>query len=198
MILLNRPLESVIRYAYDVQPFLVRGVPQWAHAERFDIVARASRPITESERRLMTRSLLTERFRLQARYETREQPAYVLTAVKEGNVGPGLRRRLDCATSPCQGSGSSSRVAGIIRMRGVTLERLAAGPLSLILDQVVRNETNIEGAFDAELSFRGDDQTDGRPSFFTAVEEQFGLKLMPERRPVEIIVIDSVERPTPD
>ena len=200
MALHNHPLESIIRYAYDVLPFLVRGMPQWANAERFDITAKAGRPITEDERRQMARSLLIDRFRLRTHLETREQTAYVLTALKEGVVGSGLRPRPDCATTPCQGSGSSSRAAGVIRARGMTLDRLADGPLSLLLGQVVRNETNIGGPFDVELSFRGEsgDPNDDRASLFTAVEEQFGLKLTPERRAVEILVIDSVEWPTPD
>jgi uncharacterized protein (TIGR03435 family) len=198
---INNPLESLIRSAYQVQPFRVIGMPGWANSERFDISARAARPIADSERRLMLRSLLADRFRLNARFESREQTVYVMTALRpDRSLGPGLRPRPDCATTPCSSAGTSSRVAGVIRVRSITLDRLAEGPLSLLLEQVVRNETGIQGAFDAELSFRPDTAPpdDSRPAFFTAVEEQFGLKLTRERRPVDVLVIESLERPTPD
>ena len=65
--LLNHPLESIIRYAYDVQPFRVIGMPAWASDERFDILARAAAPINDAERRVMVRALLTTRFQLKAR-----------------------------------------------------------------------------------------------------------------------------------
>jgi uncharacterized protein (TIGR03435 family) len=49
IILINHPLESIIRYAHDVLPFQVTGMPQWANAERFDITAKATKPITEEQ-----------------------------------------------------------------------------------------------------------------------------------------------------
>jgi uncharacterized protein (TIGR03435 family) len=198
---INTPLESIIRYAYEVQPFRVSGMPPWANDSRFDITAKASRPVSDGERRLMMRSLLTERFQLKARFESRAQTVFVMTTARpDGSLGTGLRLRTDCATNPCQGAGSGSRGAGMIRVRGITLNRLADGMLSLILDQVVRDESGIQGAFDAELSFRPDtaEPNDGRPSFFTAVEEQFGLKLTRQQRSVDVLVIDSIARPTPD
>lgn len=176
-------------------------MPAWASAERFDVTAKATKPIGDRERRLMMRSLLVDRFRLKAHVESRDQTVYVMTAARaDRSVGPGLTPRPDCAATPCQSAGTSSRVAGMIRVRAITLDRLADGPLSLLLNEVVRNESGIAGTFDAELSFRPEtaDASDGRPSLFTAVEEQFGVKLTPQRRPVEVLVIDALARPTPD
>ena len=62
--LVNYPLESIIRYAYGVQPFRVVGLPGWTHSERFDIAAKAASPITEPERTGMMRSLLADRFKV--------------------------------------------------------------------------------------------------------------------------------------
>lgn len=197
--LTNSPLESIIRYAYSVQPFRLVGVPGWTREERFDITAKASAPITDAERRLMMRALLVDRFRLKAHFESRDQTVYVMTrAQANGQIGPGLRLRPDCVEKPCESSGSSNRATGIARVRATTLDRLAEGALSLMLDQVVRNESGVAGTFDVELSWRPDtaDPTDNRPSFFTAVEEQLGMRLSPQRRPVDVLVIDSIERPT--
>jgi uncharacterized protein (TIGR03435 family) len=96
---------------------------------------------------------------------------------------------------------------------GVTLEELAR-LLNLLVDRHVIDETGVSGRFDIHLTF-GRDQAvaklpqlspspsapgvapePGDPAIFTAVQEQLGLKLVPARRPVEILVIDSVERPS--
>ena len=72
--------------------------------------------------------------------------------------------------------------------------------LSNLLHQVVRDETGVEGIFDVEAKWRpssGDaDTPDSRPDMFTAFREQLGLKLEPSRRPVEVLVIDHIERPS--
>jgi uncharacterized protein (TIGR03435 family) len=93
--LINRPLESVVRYAFGVQPFRLLGLPAWTFDERFDINARASQAISDDDRKAMLRSLLTDRFGLKAHFEKRDQPVYVLTRVRTD--APGLKPRPDCA-----------------------------------------------------------------------------------------------------
>jgi len=198
--LTNNPLESIIRYAYSVQPFRLEGVPGWTLDERFDIAAKAAGPISDTERRLMMRALLVERFRLKAHFETRQKTIYVMTLAREDKrLGRGLKPRPECATSPCQSGGSGRRDA--IQIRAVTLTQLADGMMSTLRGELVRDETGVPGAFDVEMSWRPETSTDpddARPSFVTAVREQLGLKLEPLRRPVEILVVESVDRPTPD
>lgn len=201
----NRSLADVVRYAYQLASFRVIGLPRWTEDERFDIVAKAARPITEGERQAMVRELLAARFRLKAHFEKREQTVYLMTRARaDGSLAPGLRPRSDCLTTPCQRSGSSSRVAGVIRLRGTTMAGLAEGPMASILGQVVRDESGIEGVFDVQASWRPDavdapvNPSDERPSFFTAIQEQLGLRLEPRREGVEVLVVESVERPTPD
>ena len=206
--LTNNPLESIIRYAYSVQPFRLEGVPAWTRDERFDIAARAAGPITDEQRRLMMRSLLVERFRLKARFETREKTIYVMTTVRaDKQLGPGLKPRPECATppldpardKPCTAGGSGRSDA--IQMRAVTLTQLAEGMLSTVRGELVRDETGLPGAFDVEMSWRPESSTDpddARPAFVTAVREQLGLRLDPMRRPVEVLVVESIDRPTPD
>jgi uncharacterized protein (TIGR03435 family) len=197
----NYPLESLVRSAYDLQPFRIIGLPAWTLEARYDINAKAARPITADERRLMLRTLLTERFNLKARFETREQSVYVMTRLRPGDTfGPGLKPRPECvaAAKPCPSGGTGNRGGGFVKIGAITLDRLAAGMMSLMLDQVVRDETGAAGVFDVDLSWRPDTAAadDARPAFFTAVEEQLGLKLTPLRRPVEVLVIESIERAT--
>jgi uncharacterized protein (TIGR03435 family) len=199
----NYPLfDGVIRYAYELQAFRVIDAPEWTRTDRFDIAAKASRPISEAERRLMVRALLADRFRMKSHFEMREHTVYLMTAARaDKRLGPGLKPRPECegAATPCQ-SGGTGRQDGIV-LRAVTLKQLAEGMISAVRRELVLDETGIVGAFDVEMSFRPEtstDPTDARPAFVTAMQEQLGLKLEPTRRPIQVLVIDSIERPTPD
>src|SRR5688572_14214925 len=200
IVLTNYPLESIIRFAYSVQPFRLEGAPAWTNEERFDIAAKATGPISDEQRRLMMRALLVDRFRLKARFETREKTIYVMTLARaDKQLGPGLKPRPECATSPCTSGGSGRQDA--IQLRAVTLTQLADGMISTLRGELVRDETDVPGAFDVEMSWRPETSTDpddARPAFVTAMQEQLGLKLDPMRRPVEVLVVESIDRPTPD
>lgn len=198
--LINNPLESIIRYAYNVQPFRLSGIPAWTRESRYDIAARAARPITDDERRAMMRALLAERFHLKAHVESRERTIYVLKPLRaDKGLGPGLKPRPECDTNRCESGGNGRNDS--INLRAVTLSRLAEGMLSVVRGELVVDETGIPGTFDVQLSWRPEantDPNDDRPAFSTAVEEQLGLKLEPQRRPVDVLVVDSIERPAPD
>jgi uncharacterized protein (TIGR03435 family) len=195
----NYPLEAIVRIAYGVQPFRVVGLPAWTAEERFDIAAKATRTISEDERRLMMRALLAERFQLKAHFENRERTIYVMTAARaDRRLGPGLKPRPDCETSKCS-SGGGAR-GGELKQEAVTLTEVA-GMLSTLREELVRDEAGLPGRFDVQLSWKPEtstDSNDDRPAFFTAIQEQLGLKLEPQRRPVEMLIIESIDRPTPD
>lgn len=203
--IINHRLDTIINYAYKTPSFRVTGMPQWAREERFDIRGKAPALVTDTLRRLMLRSLLIDRFGLRARIESREQTVYVMTRARpDDGLGPGLRVRPDCVPeTQCQLDGGASPSAGRATLHAHTMDNLAA-TLSAIIAADVRNESGVDGVFDAELSWRPDvatptnDPKDARPSFFTAVEDQLGLKLQAERRPVDVLVIESLQRPTPD
>jgi uncharacterized protein (TIGR03435 family) len=192
---------SFITYAYDILPFRIIGPPRWIYEERFDVEGKAGAPISQEQRRLMLRTLLTERFQLKAHFEARNQTVYIMTVTRpDRTLGPALKARPGCLSMPCESGGNFSPNTGTIDLNGINLEALGV-LLSTILGQVVRDESGVLGIFDLELSWRPDnskDPNDARPSLFTAVEEQLGIKLTPQRRPVDVLVIDSVSRPTPN
>jgi uncharacterized protein (TIGR03435 family) len=71
--------------------------------------------------------------------------------------------------------------------------------LSVATRRVVENRTRLAGTFDIDLSWALEGSSDTtRPSIFTALQEQLGLKLESARAPVEVLVIDSISRPSPD
>jgi uncharacterized protein (TIGR03435 family) len=196
----NLRLASYVTYAFDIpQPSRIDGLPEWTRSTRYDITAKASTAITEELRRAMLRAVLVTRFHLTTHIENREQTIYVMTAVRaDKRLGFGLTPRPDCEATPCNGGGTG-RADGFT-IRAVTLARLAEGMLSNELRQLVRDDTGIAGTFDAVASWRPDsaapDSADTRPDMFTALREQLGLKLEPMRQPVDVLVIDHIERPS--
>jgi uncharacterized protein (TIGR03435 family) len=197
---INYPLYEIVRYAYSVQPFRLEGAPAWTRGERFDIAAKAAGPISDTERRLMMRALLVERFRLNASFETRGKTIFIMTLARtDKQLGPGVKPRPECAATPCQNVGGGK--PGAIRVSASTLTQFADGMLSTLRGELVRDETGVPGVFDIEMSWRPETSTDpddSRPAFVTAMREQLGLKLDPQRRPVDVLVVESIDRPTPD
>jgi uncharacterized protein (TIGR03435 family) len=196
----NLPLWNHLSYAFDIpQLSRIAGVPEWVHVMRYDIAGKAAGPITEQQRRSMLRQVLASRFGLRTHVEQREQTIYVMTMNRsDKRLGPGLTLRSDCAAKPCVRGGTGTQQG--VDIRATTLAQFADGMLSSLLEQVVRDETGVEGVFDVEVSWRpgsGDaSAADGRADMFTALREQLGLKLEPSRRPVDVLVIDHIERPS--
>ena len=98
----------------------------------------------------------------------------------------------------CVSAGSAIAPAGRLSLKAATFDLLASGLMSALLESVVLNESKVDGHFDVELSWRPDtaDAADSRASFVTAVEEQLGMKLTAQRRPVQVLVVDRLQRPT--
>jgi uncharacterized protein (TIGR03435 family) len=148
----------------------------------------------------MVRHLLVSRFHLKVHNESRQQAVYVLTAARQDRrLGPGMKARPECDTQQCD-AGGTGRPDGV-EVRAIPMQRLAS-LLSNLLRQLVIDETAIAGAYDITASWRPDaaatDPSEARPSMFTALEEQLGLKLKADRRPVDVLVIDTIERASPD
>jgi uncharacterized protein (TIGR03435 family) len=176
---------------------------------------------------LMMRSLLVERFKLVVHRETREFPAYALElARRDGRPGPQLHAStVDCsAIAAARGrngapppSGNERPQCGIraaggqMMAGGIPLSQLTT-LLSSMVQRVVIDKTGLTGNFDFELKWTPDRMPPGAPSgtpalpandpnapsIFTALQEQLGLKLESAKNLVEVLVIDHVERPTPD
>jgi uncharacterized protein (TIGR03435 family) len=197
----NYPLRTIVEFAFDLQEFRILNLPSWIE-DRFDIVAKAARTITQDERRAMVRTLLRDRFGLRSHLEPREQTVFVMTSSRrDRRPGPGLKLRTDCPPAGCSSGGTL--LPDRLTFFGGTLDTIAR-MLTLVRNQIVVNETGFAGVYDVDMSYRpevdsgGPIADDGRPSFVTALDEQLGVTLTPGRRMVDVLVIDRLERPTPD
>ena len=205
----------------------ILGGPEWVGSDRYDINAKSStefRPSPDGPARellLMIRSLLEERFKLKAHRETRELPVYELVVARaDRRLGPEMRKpAADCDAAIAAGvppprqpgdpppcglmSGPARVLAG-----GATMQQLIAN-LSNRVERVVVDKTGLAGRFAFTLVFTPDriptetppgipPVDPNGPSLFTALQEQLGLKLAPAKGPVDVLVIDGAEHPTPD
>jgi uncharacterized protein (TIGR03435 family) len=214
-------LRDLIRRAYDVQDVRIVGGPGWMASDRFDVVAASEAGPGIDQLQSMLRSLLLDRFALRTHVETRDLPVYHLMATRrDGSFGPRFRRSsVDCAalrlkrgpggTPPpdssepdCQISFRVSDGNMTISFKGEPASELARRVIPE-RDRPVLDRTGLSGTFDGELTF-APEPLPGFPrlpgsengvSVFTALQEQWGLKLEPERGPVEILVIESAQKP---
>ena len=205
----NVTLKMLILNSYGLPDFRLANLPSWAEDERFDVAGRSAAPVGRDEISAMVRSLLADRFQLRAHRETRELPTYALvSASSEHRPGPALRASsIDCSAATDRSKCNTRITPRSLTAAGMTMTRLAA-TLTGIVGRAVTDATGMAGAYDLELTFAPEGPLppgappsaadSDAPSIFTAVQEQLGLKLDGRRGPVEVLVVDSLERPTPD
>ena len=195
----------LIMNAFNVHDYQIIGAPSWSDNEYLDVIVQAEGKPTAQESRLMMQSLLEERFALKAHRETREGPIYRLVlAKKDGTLGPQLvKSESACGAKPPASLSWAISACGMrmtfgeVIMGARTFSDLI-GTLESMVDRRIIDETGLSGRFDVKLEYsRGQNDVE-RPSIFTAIQEQLGLKLEPSRGPIDVLVIDSISRPTPD
>ena len=211
--MIDGDVMTLVLNAYGLQAFRVVGAPGWMGSERFDVTAKSDTIPTVAQRQLMLKHLLATRFGMVAHIETRPLPSYVLMRQSGAQLGPQLKPwTVDCAAMLEPGGAKAGPpvatsaaptcgmrgAPGLFAAGGATIDALAQS-LSSALNVPVVDETGLLGHYEIVLRWARDDRpNDNAPSLFTAVQEQLGLKLESRRMPGEVLVIDSVERPTPD
>jgi len=193
LIVVNQPVTKLITYAYDMRYFQLVGYPGWVDTDRYDVTAKSSPDDAAGSRdargREKLRSLLADRFGLVVHRESKMQNVYRLVIAKRG-------ARMQTVETPGTQRGIYWEKRGHIQGFAATTEMLAR-ELSGITERMVIDDTNLPGMFDWTLKWatEADDATAG-PTIFAALEEQLGLKLEPAKAPVDVIVVDHVNRPT--
>jgi uncharacterized protein (TIGR03435 family) len=188
---------GILEWAYGVRDFQVSGAPEWLKQELFEIDARAAHPSTETQIKQMVQALLADRFKLKLHRAAKEIPIYALTVGKDG---PKLAEAKDATLN--QGLGNMIVPPGKLTARGATMA-LFVQILTENLDRPVIDKTNLTGHYDFDLTYDGPSWEPGeagswRPfgaAIFGPIQN-LGLKLEPQKSPVEMLGIDSVEHPS--
>jgi len=221
--LIHVPLWLLVANAYPGSTVPVRRekMPSWGD-ETYDLIAKGKPNASADERAQMFRSLMAQRAKLAAHFETRPTAGYKLVfAHADHRLGPSLTpSTLDCTDPrlpPLPVTESLAVKARAARERcgfytsgqtmvtgGVTINQLVVS-LSGWIRQPVTDATGLTGLFALTFTFqhghpRGDRPAspDDPPSVFTAIQEQLGLKLEPATIEAQVLVIDQIERPAQD
>ena len=211
----NQPLKNAICNAYSVLPIQCLGGPAWLESDRYDIEAKPDSATAEQllklslkERdpvqRRMQQALLADRLKLKVHFETREISIFALVVAKSGlkmheaQPGDTYANGLKRGDGKPLGRQSFTMGNGNMTAQGILMDTLAAN-LGNMTGHLVENKTGLTGAYDFTLEYSEYDPPkpdSAAPSIYTAIEEQLGLKLESTKGPVQVLVIDHVERPS--
>jgi uncharacterized protein (TIGR03435 family) len=191
----NVTLRSLILRAYGIKDYQLDG-PDWLGSQRFDISARipdsvSSKSLERQKYRAafesMMQSMLVERFKLATHRDHRSMGVYALVVGKSGikfrEVPPGGPSNSDSNNTHYTGS-------------GVSMDRFAEF-LSQHTDVPVLDFTGLKGVYTLKLDWQGkEDNTDAPagPGITEAVQDQLGLRMERRKAPVEILVVDHIEK----
>jgi uncharacterized protein (TIGR03435 family) len=204
---LNTTLSDLITFAYQVHAAQITGAPEWVESARYDITAQPQAEGSPNDRqiRAMLQKLLEERFKLTVTRGTKELPVYVLSVGKTGHkLTPNDRNPNGLPSLFLKGPG---RLPAL----NASMADLARLMQAVVLDRPVVDRTELSGRFDFTLNWTPDDSQfrglggqvpapsndpNAPPGLFTAIQEQLGLRLDSARAPVDVLVVDRVERPS--
>jgi uncharacterized protein (TIGR03435 family) len=195
--------------------FQCLGGPAWIESDPYDIEAKPDETTTEQLLKLtpkqrwpveqrMQQALFADRLKLKVHFETREMPIFALVVAKgglrmhEAKPGDTYANGLKGGDGKAFGGGSYMVGNGKMTAQGISMDSLAAN-LAGTTGHIVSNKTGLTGVYDFTLQYADSDPPppdSTAPSIYTAIEEQLGLKLESSKGPVQVLVIDHVERPS--
>jgi uncharacterized protein (TIGR03435 family) len=199
----NVQVFDLIFNAYELTtPGQVVGLPKWGYEDSFDIEAKvdeetlpAYQKLSDRERKTqaapMLRTMLADRFNLKVHHETRILPVYALVVAKGG-----FKLKQSQAPEALYGMVTGQ---GRITIRGGPIGARFIVGLSNATGRIVVDKTSLTGYYDIDLKWTPDEDLAAGasgPSLFTALEEQLGLKLISEKAPVDVLVVDRIEKPS--
>ena len=210
VITINTTLNDLITESYGLHARQVIGGQDWMDTDKYDLTIEADVPGAPSyaQSKVMIQKLLADRFALKFHYEKKELSAYVLEL---GKGEPKLTK------SEANDSGHPSLFftgLGTLPARNSTMEEFAGVMQGAVLDRPVVDHTGIKGRWDFTLKWTPDESQfvglrpagsrlpppgdDAPPDLFTAIQQQLGLKLTAQKTAVDVMVIDHVEKPSPN
>ena len=204
----NISVAGIILFTYELHASQVLGLPGWAENEGYSIVAKLPQggEPTDDQIRTMLKNLLKSRFGLSFHTEKRVLSIY---AIGIGRNGPAGIRMVPDNNS---GANMAAQSPGRVRFRGVTMGNLAAQLQIRVLDRPVIDQSGLTERYDFTLDWRPDEfqfprlstaqraaaitANDSLPDLFTAFQEQLGMKIEAKKAPIDVLLIDSVSRPS--
>src|SRR5581483_1080394 len=197
------PVRLMMSVMYRIPVSRITGGPGWLDSDLWEVEAKADKPYGTDDLHVMFQNLLADEFKLKFHKENKEGPVYVITVDKAGPTLKVNHSPQDFEV-PIKGDIDGTTIGTRVPMEYLCFW-LASIPLRRE-DRPVIDKTGLTGNYDFTLSYMpelppGIDQGNlppgipERPSIFDALKQQLGLKLEPQRGPVEYYVIDYVDKP---
>ncbi len=223
MTVTNQTLKNIILAAYQIRDFQLLGGPGWINSDHYDIEGKVVGNPNLDQRRLMVQTLLQDRFKLGLHRGIKQLPIFEMTLTKGGLKLQPLKEGGCLAIDPNNPAPAAGKTRmdycgyggfgrGMFEASSITMTDLAVS-LSMLFGRTVVDKTGITGTFRIHLTFVPDQTTPSQftgppvdagnpaavadgPNVFTAIQEQLGLKLESGKGPVEVLMIDHVEKPS--
>lgn len=199
-------LADLIAFAFGVHANQIIGGPSWLKTEKYDLTAQSDSESLSSpngqQLKLMLQNLLADRFGLAFHRAKKKLSVFTIVVGKTGS------KLVTGSADPNRGPGVGFNRHGVMTVRSATMSDFAGFLQRYALDRPVVDRTNISGIYSFKLAWTPDEtQFEGRgfapakdtgdaPDLFTAIQQQLGLKLESAKIPVDVLVIDRVEKPT--
>lgn len=201
----DNTVADLIKFAYQVRDRQIDGGPSWIHELKFDVVAKPDAPGQPSldQERVMLKKLLADRFSLAVHNVQTVFPVYALTVEKS----PPKLTMSDPSAHGHENISPHEEADGELTLQFsfTTMSDLANLLMNFIQDRQIVDETGLTGNFDFTMRIpanvlggnQGSDDNDKAAAFIRALGP-LGFKLVPKKEPLKVIVIDHVERPSPN
>lgn len=208
VVTVNTSLSDLMVFAYGIHSRQISGAPAWFESDHYDITAKPEADGLPNRKQLegLFQSLLADRFKLTFHREKKELSVYAVTVGKSG------AKLTKSEADPNSLPGLGFRALGDLAARNANMADFASLLQATVLDRPVVDQTGLSGRFDFTLKWTPDefqfnslggqiprpsaDAPDAPPILSTAIQQQLGLKLDGTKAPVEVLVIDRVEKPS--
>ncbi len=201
-------LHDLLVFGYGIHPRQVSGGPAWLDTDKFEVVGKSDTEGQPSTKQLgiMLQKLLADRFQLTIHHDKKELTVFAVTVGKTGSK---------LAVSANNGNNLPTlglRGLGRAMIRNATMADFTGFMQSIVLDRPVVDQTKLDARYDFTLDWTPDEtqfpdrsgpappppaaDAETFPDLFTAMQQQLGLKMESTKAPVDVIVIDKVEKPS--
>ena len=206
---INTTLSDMITFAYGLHAKQIVGGPEWMETEKWDLDGKPDGEGQPNDKqwKAMIQKMLADRYKLKFHKEPRELSVYALTVAKGGS------KLVKSEGDPNGLPGLMFRGLGNLPGRNSTMADFAGVMQAAVLDRPVVDQTAIQGRYDFVLKWTPDesqflnlrppgsklpvsDAANAPPDLFTAIQQELGLRLEATKAPVEVLVIEHVEKPS--
>jgi len=207
LVTINTSVSDLVAMSYGLHARQIIGAPAWVESDKFDLTVQPDIEGMPAEKQLrgLIQQVLADRFKLTFHRDKRELPAYAIVVAKEG------QKLTKSSGDPNGLPGLMFRGLGVLPAMNATLDNFADVMQAAVLDRPVINRTALQGRYDFTLTWTPDESQfaglgvrvpapsgdpNAPPGLFTAMQEQLGLRLESTKAPVDVLVIDRVEKPS--